>query len=228
MATSFDSTLANLGIGRAGNTAPQVTTAAQADSLTQNDFLKLLTAQLKNQDPTDPVDAAAQLTQLAQFSSVAGIAEMNTTLKAIQEKLGGTSTSDALSYVGRTVLAPGDTAYPRTDGGLTGAVELAGDATDLRVSITGPNGAVLKTLSLGAQTQGTVTFDWDGTTENGEPAGQGPFKIRTVASNNDNSVATTPLVWAPVSSVSIPASGAPILTVAGIGQIPTTDVRQIG
>ncbi len=228
MATSFDSTLANLGIGRTGNTAAQSITAAQADSLSQNDFLKLLTAQLKNQDPTDPVDAAAQLTQLAQFSSVAGIAEMNTTLKAIQEKLSGSTTSDALSYVGRTVLAPGDTAYPRTDGGLTGAVELASDATDLRVSITGPNGAVLKTLSLGAQTKGTVTFDWDGTTNNGEPAGTGPFKITTVARNNEARVATTPLVWAPVSSVSIPTTGAPILTVAGIGQIPTTQVRQIG
>lgn len=228
MATSFDSTLTNLGIARTGNTAPTVTTAAQADSLSQNDFIKLLTAQLKNQDPTDPVDAAAQLTQLAQFSSVAGITEINTTLKAIQEKLGASTTSDALGYVGRTVLAPGDTAFPRTDGGLTGAVELTSDVTDLRVSISGPNGAVLKTLSLGAQTKGTVTFDWDGTTNNGEPAGAGPFKITADARNKDARVETTPLVWAPVSSVSIPTTGAPILTVAGIGQIPTTQVRQIG
>lgn len=228
MATSFDSTLANLGIARSGNTTPKVTTAAQADSLTQNDFLKLLTAQLKNQDPTDPVDAAAQLTQLAQFSSVAGIAEMNTTLKSIQEKLAGGTASDALSYVGRTVLVPGDTAFPRTSGGLTGAVELADDATDVRVTITGSNGAVLKTLSLGAQAKGTATFDWDGTTNNGEPAGPGPFKVSAVAGNKGVSVASTPLVWAPVASVSIPAGGPPILSVAGIGQIPTTQVRQIG
>ena len=227
MASSFDSTLASLNIGRT-TTTPNAITAAAADTLTQNDFLKLLTAQLKNQDPTEPVDATQQVTQLAQFSSVAGISEINTTLKAIQDKLAGGSTSDALSYVGRTVLAPGNTAFPRTDGGLTGAVDLAGAATDLRVSIEGPNGAILKTLSLGAQAQGTATFDWDGTTNNGEPAGPGPFKISAVANNNGASVGTTPLVWAPVSSVSIPAKGAPILTLPGIGQIATTQVRQIG
>jgi flagellar basal-body rod modification protein FlgD len=227
MASSFDSTLASLNIGRT-TTTPNAITAAAADTLTQNDFIKLLTAQLKNQDPTEPVDATQQVTQLAQFSSVAGISEINTTLKAIQDKLAGGSTSDALSYVGRTVLVPGNTAFPRTDGGLTGAVDLAGAATDLRVSIEGPNGAILKTLSLGAQAQGTATFDWDGTTNNGEPAGPGPFKISAVANNNGASVGTTPLVWAPVSSVSIPAKGAPILTLPGIGQIATTQVRQIG
>ncbi|OYY73110.1 flagellar hook assembly protein FlgD [Sphingomonas sp. 28-63-12] len=227
MATSFDSTLSSLGIGRT-NSGAQVKTATQADALTQNDFLKLLTAQLKNQDPTAPVDATQQLSQLAQFSSVAGISEINTTLKSIQDKLSGGTTSDALGYVGRTVLAPGTTAYPRTDGGLTGAVELAGDATDVKVAITGSNGALLKTLSLGAQAKGSVTFDWDGSTNNGDPAGAGPFKISAIANNNGASIAATPLVWAPVSSVSIPASGPPILTVPGIGQIATTQVRQIG
>lgn len=227
MATSFDSTLTSLGIGRT-NAAAKVKTAAQADTLTQNDFLKLLTAQLKNQDPTDPVDATQQLTQLAQFSSVAGISEINTTLKSIQDKLAGGTTSDALSYVGRTVLAPGDTAFPRTDGSLTGAVELAGDATDVRIAIQGPNGAILKTLSLGAHKAGTVTFDWDGSTNSGDPAGPGPFKVIAAANNQGVGIGVTPLVWAPVTSVSIPASGAPVLTVPGIGQITTTQVRQIG
>lgn len=227
MATSFDTTLQNLGINRTSS-GPKVITAAQSDTLTQNDFLKLLTAQLKNQDPTDPVDATQQLTQLAQFSSVAGISEINTTLKSIQDKLSGGSTSDALSYVGRTVLAPGNTAFPRTDGGLTGAVELAGNASEVRVGISGPNGALLRTLSLGAQTKGTVNFDWDGNDENGQPAGTGPFTVTAFANNNGATVGTTPLVWAPVSSVSIPSSGSPILTLPGIGQIPTSQVRQIG
>lgn len=227
MASSFDSTLQNLGITRT-NAPVAVQTATQADTLTQNDFLKLLTAQLKNQDPTDPVDATEQLTQLAQFSNVAGISEINTTLKAIQEKLAGGTTSDALSYVGRNVLAPGDTAFPRTDGGLTGAIELGGAATDVRVTIEGANGEVLKTLSLGPQAQGTVNFDWDGSTDSGAPAGPGPYKLRATANNGTAGVAATTLVWAPVASVSIPASGNPILTLPGIGQIPTSQVRQVG
>lgn len=227
MATSFDSTLANLGIGRT-NSGPVVKTASQADALTQNDFLTLLTAQLKNQDPTDPVDATQQLAQLAQFSSVAGISEMNTTLKAIAEKLSAGSTSDALSYVGHTVLTEGDTAFPRTTGGLAGAIELDGDATDVNVTIQNKNGQILKTLPLGAQAKGTVNFDWDGSTDNGDPAGDGPFTINVAAHNVAKAVTSRTLVWAPVASVSIPSSGAPILTLPGVGQVPTTAVRQVG
>lgn len=225
MASNFDSTLASLGIGRT-NSGPKVTTAAKADALTQNDFLKLLTAQLKNQDPTEPVDATQQLTQLAQFSSVAGISEMNTTLKSIQEKLGAISPNDALAYAGRTVLVEGSTAYPRTGGGLDGAVELAGDASDVRVSIQSPTGAILRTLSLGNQPQGVARFDWDGRTDSGEPAGDGPFKIFTVANNKGAPVGATPLVWAPVSSVSLPTTGSPVLTLPGIGQVPIAKVRE--
>lgn len=225
MASNFDTTLANLGIGRT-NSGPTVTTAAKADTLTQNDFLKLLTAQLRNQDPTEPVDATQQLTQLAQFSSVAGISEMNTTLKSIQEKLGATTPNDALAYAGRTVLTEGNIAYPRNGGGLDGAVELAGDASDVRVSIQSPSGAILKTLSLGGQSKGLVKFQWDGSTDSGEPAGDGPFRISTIASDKGASVGATPLVWAPVASVSLPASGSPVLTLPGIGQVPITKVRE--
>lgn len=229
MASNFDTALSNLGIGRAGSAAkPVVKTASQADNLTANDFLKLLTAQLKNQDPTDPVDATQQLTQLAQFSQVSGISEINTTLKSIQEKLGQGSASDALAFVGRTVLTEGNIAYPRTGGGLAGAVELGADAGDVRVSITAPNGQVVKTLSLGAQPRGTANFEWDGTSESGAPAGDGPFTIRVAATRQGVPVTATPLVWAPVSAVSLPASGPARLTLPGIGTISASAVRQIG
>src|SRR5882757_10301405 len=153
MTTPFDSTLAGLGIGRT-NSAPAVSTAAASQTLGQADFLKLMTAQLKNQDPFSPVDNTQMVAQMAQFSSVAGISEMNTTLKSIADKLAGTSTTDALSYVGRTVLTEGSAAYGRTAGGIAGAVELDGDATNVNVTIADANGSVLKTLSLGAQSKG--------------------------------------------------------------------------
>lgn len=57
------------------------------------DFLKLLTVQMQQQDPTDPVDNKDMLAQMAQFSSLSNSAEMNSTLKAIAAKLGVTSDS---------------------------------------------------------------------------------------------------------------------------------------
>src|SRR3546814_11564785 len=76
MTTAFDSTLASLGIGRTNaGSSPAVQTRQQQQTLDQSDFLELMTAQLKNQDPFSPVDNTQMVAQMAQFSSVAGIAE---------------------------------------------------------------------------------------------------------------------------------------------------------
>ena len=187
-----------------------------------------MTAQLKNQDPFAPVDNTQMVAQMAQFSSVAGISEMNSTLKAISDKLAGTSQSDALSYVGRTVLTEGTTAYGRTAGGIAGAIELDDDAAQVNVSIQSADGQVLKTIQLGAHVKGTVDYDWDGKTEDGADAGSGPFNIIVNAGTDGAEIASRSLVWAPVASVSMPSSGTPVLTLPGIGQVPITSVRQIG
>jgi len=55
--------------------------------LGQTDFLRLMTTQLKQQDPLEPVDNQAMVAQMAQFSSVAGISEMNVSLKSIAEQI---------------------------------------------------------------------------------------------------------------------------------------------
>lgn len=229
---TFDSTLANLGVGRYGaaaSTTPTTTTAAAAQSMDQGDFLTLMTAQLKNQDPFEPVDNTQMVAQMAQFSSLAGISEMNTTLKAISDRLNGTTTSDTMAWIGRTVMTEGSTAFPRSGGGIEGAVELGADAANVSVTIQGANGETLRTVSLGAQSKGTVGYDWDGTTDSGEAAGDGPFTVKVSARNADGgSVTATNLVWAPVTSVSLGSDGAPILTLPGIGQVPVTAVRKIG
>ncbi len=224
--SSFDTTLSNLGIKRSSTSAPVGTSAST--TLGQADFLKLMTAQMRNQDPFDPVDNTQMVAQMAQFSSLAGISEMSATLKSIGDKLGNTSVADASSYIGRTVLTPGDTAYGRTAGGLAGAVELAGSASDVLVTIESENGQVLRQLSLGAQPKGTATYDWDGRTAAGEDAGAGPFTVTVTAQNSGAAVAATGLVWAPVQSVSVPPGGAPVLNVAGLGPVPVTSVREIG
>jgi len=227
--STFDSTLSSLGIGRSGTAAATATTTqAASQTLDQSDFLQLMTAQLKNQDPFSPVDNTQMVAQMAQFSSVAGIGQMNTTLSAIADKLGVTSASDALSYVGKTVLTAGNTAYARSSGGIEGAVQLGADASDVTVSIADAGGNILKTMSLGAQDAGTVSFDWDGTTDAGMDAGSGPFTVSTYAQDNGATVASQALVWAPVAAVSMPSSGEAQLTLPGIGQVPVSDVVEVG
>jgi flagellar basal-body rod modification protein FlgD len=229
--TAMSSTLDNLGIKRAGATTTATTTKPakkSATTLDQGDFLQLLTAQLKNQDPFAPMDNTQMVAQMAQFSSVAGISEMNTTLGAIATKLNATKPSDAMNYVGKTVLTQGNTAYGRASGGLAGQIELDGAASDVAVTIADANGAVVKSLSLGSQQGGTVGYDWDGKTADGKEAGAGPFTISVSAMNGNTAVGSRSLVWAPVQSVSMPATGSPVLTVAGLGQVQLSAVRSVG
>ena len=227
--TAFDTTLSNLGIARTGATNQANSNSLGSSAMDQSDFLTLMTAQMKNQDPFEPVDNTQMVAQMAQFSSLAGISEMNTTLQAIAAKLGSTSTTDLVSWVGRTVLTAGDVAYPRTDGSLGGMIELGAAAAEVNVVIEGPNGEILKSVSLGAAPAGRTEFEWDGTTDTGEPAGDGPFTIRVAArSANGDAVTAQPLVWAPVTAVAMGSDGNPVLTLPGIGQVSTTAIRQIG
>jgi flagellar basal-body rod modification protein FlgD len=227
MATSFDSTLAGLGIGRTNAAAAVSTTGKGAEQMNQGDFIALMTAQMKNQDPFEPVDNTAMVAQMAQFSSLAGISEMSSTLKSIATKLGSGSASDALAYVGKTVLTAGGTAYPRTTGGFAGGVELDVDATAVNLTIANASGEILKTVNLGAHGRGTLSYDWDGTTDSGAAAGDGPFTVTANARAGTTSVAARTLVWAPVASVSMPAGGDPVLTLPGLGQISPSAVRSI-
>jgi flagellar basal-body rod modification protein FlgD len=231
--SSFDSTLANLGINTTASAAASSAAAANATTnpsgtLDQADFLQLMTAQLQNQDPFNPVDNTQMVAQMAQFSSVAGISQMNTTLSSIAAKLGATSPTDAMSYVGKTVLTEGSVAYGRTSGGIAGAVGLDGDASDVTVQIADQNGNVLKTMDLGAQSKGTVSYDWDGTTDAGTTAPAGPYQVAVSANENGLSVGSHSLVWAPVESVSMPSSGDPVLSVTGVGPVDLSDVYAVG
>ena len=227
--TSFDTTLANLGVKRTGASTANTPTADTSQQMDQSDFLALMTAQLKNQDPFAPVDNSQMVAQMAQMSSVAGISEMNSTLKAISARLGASTTSDMMAWVGRTVQVEGNTAYPSTAGGLSGAISLGADAANVSVTIQNASGAVLKTVDLGAQAKGTIDYEWDGTTDSGDAAGAGPFTISAVARSADGkSVTATPLVWAPVTSVTTGTDGLPLLTLPGLGQVSANSVRKVG
>ena len=229
--STLDATLASLGIPTttaAAKAAATPNTSGAKTTLGQADFLKLLTTQMSNQDPFSPVDNTQMIAQMAQFSSVAGISEMNTTLSAIATKLGATTNGDAMNYVGKTVLTEGKTAYARGAGGIAGAVELDAAATDVQVTIADSNGATLKTLSLGPQPAGTASYDWDGTTDAGTAAGNGPFTVTATAANAGTAVTSRGLVWAPVQSVSLPAGGTPTLNVTGLGTVAVSAVRQVG
>ncbi|HEY0963300.1 MAG TPA: flagellar hook capping FlgD N-terminal domain-containing protein [Pseudomonadales bacterium] len=148
------------------------------NELGQEDFLKLLVAQMKNQDPSNPADNGEFLSQIAQFSMVSGIDDLGTSFKGMSNNYYATQAMQAAELVGREVLTEMDTVLLEEEGGGVNGVVLVPEHTDgLNIQVRNIHGALVKTIDAGDYRDGDSNFAWDGTTEDGKPAGTGEYTI---------------------------------------------------
>lgn len=205
------------------NTRTSATTSQTSDA--QDRFLKLLTTQLKNQDPLNPLDNAEVTSQLAQISTVSGIEKLNATLQLLLEDSQSAQTTQAASLVGHAVMVPG-TGLQLSSGASVGAFELDSAADAVDVTIKDSNGLVVKTLTLGDMEAGLHNFTWDGTTTDGSQAVDGNYTMSVSATVGSDSVGVTNLTLGTVRSV-ISNSGGYLLDVGALGTFTLDDVKQI-
>lgn len=192
------------------------------DSLGQAAFLKLMTAQLKFQDPFDPVDNQAMVGQMAQFSQVAGISEMNASLKQIAGGFGTSRLSEAANFIGRSVLQDGDTAYADAQGNYRGEFTLAAGAENVSVEWLNAAGAVVHTQQLGKLDAGKVPFQLISQDNAGNPVDIGALKVRVTGA-----APSTMAVWLPVTAVESSSTGAEAMLVTPAGSISATSAKRI-
>jgi flagellar basal-body rod modification protein FlgD len=212
----------------AGAAAPTGTTAAKSGALGMTDFLKLMTTQLKTQDPFNPMDNTQMAAQMAQFSSVAGIAEMNASLKSLATNLNGSRIGDAASWIGRSALVESDAATPLADGSYRGQVTLPAAASNVTISLVDGDGNAVHSQDVGAQAAGTIDFAWDGKDAAGNAAGGGALRIVVTARDATGAKLTpTTMSWAAIGGVQSPASGATKL-VTPLGLIDPADAIRLG
>ncbi len=168
----------------------------------QDRFLKLLVAQLNNQDPMNPVDNAQMTSQMAQINTVTGIQQVNDTLKSMAEQFTAMQVLQGSSMVGHDVLIDGNTLTVNNNT-ASGAIDLAGRAESVKVDILSPSGQVIDTLNLGALEAGRNNFNWDASayTYSGNPS------YRVTATLGGQTIANTAMARATVSSVSSDATG---------------------
>jgi len=191
----------------------------------QNRFLTLLTAQIRNQDPLNPLDNSQMTSQLAQISTVDGIERLNATLQALMSNSNESSAVQAAALVGHGVLVPGSGL--RLDQGVAlGGIELAEPADRVRVSIKDSNGRAVRTLDLGARESGSHILRWDGKDDSGAQTADGAYTIAIEAVRGDAKVAATALELGIVSSISRSAHGVS-LNVGTLGAFKLDDIRQI-
>ena len=178
------------------STTPGIATPTADTTASQDRFLKLLVAQLKNQDPMSPMDNAQMTSQMAQINTVTGIQQVNDTLKSMATQFTSLQVLQGSSMVGHNVLVESNT-LTRSGGVASGAVDLAGKADAVNVEILSPGGQILDTLHLGPLDTGRHSFDWNSSTYQG--TGEPSFRI--TATLGGTVVATTSLARDKVVSV---------------------------
>ncbi|MGY3265458.1 MULTISPECIES: flagellar hook capping FlgD N-terminal domain-containing protein [unclassified Lysobacter] len=203
-----------------------VGSATKKSQLGQADFLKLMTEQLKNQDPLKPLDGTQMLGQLAQFSTVQGINGMQDALGAVANVMESDQTLRAASLVGHNALVDTDTVQLDAGTGMSGEV-VATSSGMINVEIVDASGQVIDRVPVESNGAGNVGWSWDGKTLDGRTAPAGTYTIHATTGTGDSTQALSTRVASHVDSVSIEASGL-VLNLRGIGPQPLSSVRRIG
>jgi flagellar basal-body rod modification protein FlgD len=207
--------------------AQQSSNGTGNSELGRGEFMELMLAQLKNQNPLEPQDNGEFISQLAQFSSLEEMQKMSGTVNDVAGQFRSTQALQASAMVGRSVLAPSSVGILGAEGGIKGTIEVPASTGSLKVSIENANGERIRQLDLGAVGQGVKSFSWDGTDGNGNELPPGNYKVVAEGSYPGGSQQLGTMLNANVDSVSLGQNGRVTLNLAGMGSIDLSEVRQI-
>ncbi|PVZ66745.1 flagellar hook assembly protein FlgD [Pelagibaculum spongiae] len=200
----------------------------QTQTLGQDAFLKLFTAQLANQDPTDPVKNEAFVAQLAQFSSVENLTAVNNKMDVLAGFSASNQALQATSLVGKHVLAPTkELTLENAGDDVSGQINIPSTATNLKIELVGENGVTVATQNTSRVETGEFKFTLDkkDQSQGGGDLASGNYKIKVTAIINGKSQALEAAVKQEVQSVTIDRNQGSILLNLPGGK--TTGINQI-
>jgi flagellar basal-body rod modification protein FlgD len=197
------------------------------DELGQNAFLKLMIAQLKNQDPMKPQDPAQFMSQLAQFSQVTSTQNMEKTIQGLADSLRSTQVLNGTSLVGHDVLTLASHDTLEAGGTVDGAVDVPDATTAVKIVVKDSSGAQVRTFSIDNPTEGINDFTWDGKTSTGVEAPAGKYSFEAVASVAGENTSLDTMLVSRVASVTIDPSSGSLTLNTSTGSVALADVRRV-
>ena len=197
MTSAITSNSSSTGVDSASTSTKNINANDAANS--QDRFLKLLVAQLNNQDPMNPMDNAQMTSQIAQINTVTGIEQLNATVKGLVSQFASQQMLQGSAMVGRQVLVEGDSMAVNTETKAAyGALDLAESAASVKVQVLNASGKELGVVDLGSLKAGRYNFEWDAS----DHPDSGPLHFNVVAQNGEANVPATPLTIDQVVGVS--------------------------
>lgn len=196
------------------------TSEKSQNELDQDAFMQLLIAQMKNQDPTEPVDASEQLVQLAQFTQVESLDKINAQMENLVAAQSSSQALQASGLVGKTVQVE-TSQFDYAGGEMSGQIQLSNSTGNLVVSVQDSLGREVDQISFGQENAGLIDFTWSG----GDSRGPHRF-VATATEVNGETYAVPLYLNANVNSVSL-ADNNTTLNLNGVGPVSLVDVRSI-
>ncbi|MEK7280318.1 MAG: flagellar hook capping FlgD N-terminal domain-containing protein [Nitrospirota bacterium] len=178
-------------------------------------FLRLLTAQLEFQDPFEPMDNAEFTAQLAQFSSLDQLYSVNEKLDSFLTNQSTAEMSNAAGLIGKEIKASGNSIELAENSSAQISYDLASDASSVTIDIYNSSGDRVRTVTLGSETSGSQSYEWDGKDDNGNVLDPGVYTIAVGAADiNNNTISVSTYIRGTVTGVTF-GDTYPNLTVNG-------------
>jgi flagellar basal-body rod modification protein FlgD len=213
-------------IASASTVTQQPASGQGSSKLGKNEFLKILTAQLANQDPTAPMDSNAFVAQLAQFSALEQMQNSNETLTEMLALQKSSSERSIVSMVGKDAVYDSNQMDLEKGGSISVDAKLGSSASSLTMVITGSEGQQVWSKTFGSKDPGTYTLTWDGCSDSGAPQDPGTYTVSVFAKDaSGNDVAVTQQARGRITGVSF-QNGIPELMI-GNTPLSLSDVTAI-
>jgi len=154
---------------------------AAESSLAEEDFLSLMMTQMQHQDPLSPMDSSQFMDQITQLNTVKQLMTANESLNQLMVGITSINNESAVNLVGHEVVAQGDSFSHEAGSSEELMFELAGEASEVVVTVTDRSGAVVDTIELGELGAGEHDVTWNGRNEHGSRAPEGDYRYSVSA-----------------------------------------------
>ncbi len=159
------------------------------NELGNDDFLRLLTTQLTQQDPLSPMDNQAFVAQLSQLAAVEQMQGMTEGMQNMAMAQASSTSAQVVSFIGQDVRVSSDQMEVQGGKPIHGTgFTLEANAESVEVLVMDKDGKVVRTLDLAARDKGANTFDWDGKDKDGNVVADGEYTFQVNATKGDKEV----------------------------------------
>ncbi|HYX08163.1 MAG TPA: flagellar hook capping FlgD N-terminal domain-containing protein [Bacteroidales bacterium] len=206
-------------------------TSTSKNTLGENDFLKLLVAQMRNQDPSNPMNSKEFASQLAQFNSVEQLIRVNKTLSSLKDSQDLMRTemtnSMATSLAGKKIRALSNEINLKAGGNADINFNLAKPANKVQIIIKdASSGSEVRTETIDGASSGNNSWIWDGKANNGMSVSEGKYKVEIKATNGDTDVKSNMFIDGIANKVHFTGNGV-YVDVNGV-EVPIGNIETVG